>query len=601
MTTDSPVSTAYTTYHKGAHVNTNHKAHADGLVHFDHATEPLYGAETTYQENPELYQTEWVPKINAYRQAIVDAIPKEYLVPQELLAGVDLDNDNFNATLIPAKVLDEESLKITESTATELVAKIASGEYTSVQVTTAFIKRATIAHQLTNCGMEILFKEGLARAKELDEIFAKTGKTVGPLHGLPVSLKEHYYFKGRVTTGGYVCNLTNVTPEHGVTTLTLEELGAVFYIRTSNPQSLMHLCSYNNITGRTRNPWNTSLSPGGSSSGEGAISGMKAAPLSVGTDIGGSIRAPAAFCGGFGLKPTTHRISMAGGVGGGEAAYNTIKEGVGCSMGPMANSVEDLELFMKAYLDSEPWVAKDQQLIPVPWREVPVPKPQELTIGIVYDDGVVKPHPPVVRALKEVAAKLKAAGVNVVEWESYEVYQVAEICNVLYDYDGNYSSLKKFSTSGEPLAELTKHALKFGKGDYSLSVREANFYVNSRESYRQKYQDLFNSRGVDFLIAPTYVGTAPKPNTVHYWGYTSLWNLLDQTCVTFPSRVFADKNIDVKDVDYKPRNEHEEYEYNLYDAEKSHGSPVGLTLVGRRYTEEKALKAMKVIDEIISA
>lgn len=595
-------STPTTTYYKGQHVNTNNKAHLDGLVYFDHSKELLLGPETTYQDDPELYQTKWMPKIQAYRQAIVDALPEEYLLPEDILAGVDLDNDNFNATLVPAKVLDQETLSITESTATELVSKLESGEYSAVQVTTAFIKRATIAHQLTNCGMEILFKEGLRRAKELDNHFAKTGgKVVGPLHGLPISLKEHFNYKGHVTHGGYVSNLDNLTPEHGVTPLILEELGAVFYIRTSEPQSLMHLCSYNNITGRTRNPWNTSLSPGGSSSGEGAISGMKAAPLSVGTDIGGSIRSPAAFCGGFGLKPSTNRISMAGGVGGGANAYHTYKEGINCAMGPMANAVEDLELFMKAYIGTEPWEDKDQHLLPVPWREVPLPKAEELTIGIVYDDGVVKPHPPVVRALKEVASKLQAAGIKVIEWESFEVYQCAEICNALYNFDGNYATLRKFAAAGEPLAPLTKHCLRFGKGDYTLSARETNFYVNSREAYRQKYHDLFNSRGVDFLIAPTYVGTAPKPDTVKYWGYTSLWNMLDQTCVTFPTGVFADKSIDLKDKTYKARNEYEEYEYGLYDAEKFHGSPVGLTLVGRRYTEEKALKAMKVIDNILTA
>ena len=566
-------------------------------VQFDHKTERLVSKEpTAYKGDQERYERDWVPLIDAYIKARDDAIPKEYLVPEELLPEGDLDTADFNATEVPAKILDPKSLAITELTAVELAKKIKEKELSAVQVLTAFIKRATIAHQLTNCAMDIFFEDGLKRAQELDSYYETTGQLVGPLHGIPLSLKEHYNYKGRVTHAGYVSLLGNVSPEFSLTNQILYDLGAVFYIRTSEPQCLMHLDSINNITGRARNAYKISMSPGGSSSGEGALIGMKGSPLGVGSDIGGSIRSPSAFNGIWGLKPSNKIISLDGVIAAPEDTYNEI---IGGSLGPMANSPEDLELFMSAYASKKPWT-KDVACLPLEWRELETPKPSELTIGICYDDGVVKPHPPVLRALKEVEQKLRAAGVNIVTWEPHRVYEAVEIAYTAYTADGNYAAVNRLAVSGEPLAPLTDYFLRMGKGDRGLTAVEQQFYTNSREVLRQEYLELFNKRGVDFVLAPTYVGVAPKPSTVKYWGYTALWNLLDYTCVTFPSGVFASKELDIPE-EIQPRNEYEAYEYGLYDADKADGLPVGLTLAGRRYTEEDALKAGIVVRDALKA
>lgn len=564
-------------------------------IFIDHTQEPLLSELSAYKPNLELFEKEWVPKIKAYNDNITKAIPKEYLAPSTLLPD-DLDKTPFNAMGIPKTVLDEKTFEITELSAPEIASKIAAKELTASETILAFIKRASLAHQLTHCAMEILFEEGIKRAKELDEYQAKTGKTVGPLHGVPISLKEHYDFEGHVTHAGYVSLLDNVSEKFSLTSQILYASGAVFYIRTTEPQSLMHMDSINNITGRGRNPHKTTMSPGGSSSGEGAIVAIGGSVLGVGSDIGGSIRGPAAFNGVWGLKPTSKRISLIGVVA---ASDDTYCESILPVLGPLSSSVDGLELFMKAYMAKNPWES-DQQLVPLPWREEPVPKPSELTIGIIYDDGVVKPHPPIIRALKEVEEKLKAAGVNVVSWKPHRVYEAVEVANAAYSADGNYAVFHRLEKSGEPLAPLSEHYLQVGKGDKGLTTVENQFYAHTREELRQEYLQLFNERGVDFLIGPTYVGTAPKPSQIKYWGYTSLWNILDSTCVTFPSGVFADKEKDIMDESYKARNTYEEIEHGFYDAEASDGLPVGLSLIGRRYTEEKALKAAKVVSEIIS-
>ena len=146
---------------------------------------------TKNTEDPLLFET-FKPKIQAYKNELTAGILDEYKLPEDMIPskfGVDV-------TKIPPKVLSENELEITESTGTVLEKRLQAGELTAVEVFEAFAKRATAAHQLTNCAMQLFMKEGLERAKSLDKYFQETGKTVGPLHGLPVSLKEHYMYKG---------------------------------------------------------------------------------------------------------------------------------------------------------------------------------------------------------------------------------------------------------------------------------------------------------------------------------------------------------------------------------------------------------------------
>jgi amidase len=138
----------------------------------------------------------------------------------------------------------------------------------------------------------------------------------------------------------------------------------------------------NNITGKTSNPHNLTLSAGGSSGGEGVSLGFKASALGVGTDIGGSIRAPAAFNGVYGLRPSAGRLSLWGfkGAGFGQESCKPV-------IGPLTGSVEDIDLWMKSVLDQKPWIV-DPDLVPLGWR--PVEKPKTFTVGLLTDDGYVQ-------------------------------------------------------------------------------------------------------------------------------------------------------------------------------------------------------------------
>jgi amidase len=173
-------------------------------------------------------------------------------------------------------------------------------------------------------------------------------------YSIPISLKKLHSYASHVTHASFVSTLDSITPDFALTPQILYDLGAVFYIRTDQPQTLMQFDNCNNINfRRCKNAYNTSASPGGTFSGEGALLGMRGSPLGLGSGIGGSIRGPAAFNGAWGLKSTTKRLSLVGVL---SAADDFYGDGITPVVGPMANSVDDLELFMKSYLSKEPGI-----------------------------------------------------------------------------------------------------------------------------------------------------------------------------------------------------------------------------------------------------
>lgn len=308
------------------------------------------------------------------------SIPKEYLLPEDKLPPKD-QNDVLN---VPRNsgILTDEEIRMTEQDVPQLLEAYRSKTWTVRQVVTAFLKQAVIVNQLTNFATEFLTDEALARADELDAHLARTGQLAGPLHGIPVSLKEQLALAGRVNHGGFVSLISNPPPPEDAHLARLfRAAGAVLHVRTSVPQSLMHLDCENNIIGRTLNPRHLLLSPGGSSGGEGVSVGAACSVLGIGTDIGGSVRVPAAFNACYGLRPTALRVPVLGqtGISGGQESIRGVA-------GPLARSVEGLEIWMRSVLEQEPW-EHETTLMPVPWRADVKLAPGEFTVGVMWDDG----------------------------------------------------------------------------------------------------------------------------------------------------------------------------------------------------------------------
>ncbi|KAH4036751.1 amidase [Parastagonospora nodorum] len=492
-----------------------------------------------------------------------------------------------NAMNIPGKLLDPSLLAITDSPPEVLIRSLAAGEVSAVVVTTAFLQRAVIAHSLTNCVTELLPDRALSRAKELDDFFALHKRPIGPLHGLPISVKEHIGFAGLRCTTGYVSHWDVISKEDAHILQVLHDAGAVFHCRTTVPQTMMHLETDSNLYGVTTNPYNASLTSGGSSGGEGALVALRGSCLGIGSDVGGSIRSPAANCGIYGLKPTAFRLPTDG-----WGYMMAGADSVETVLGPLSTSLSGLKLFMKTIIDSEPWLT-EPALIPMPWRDYDLPRDHRpLKVGVLWHDGVVRPHPPITRALKAVTDRLKETGSEVVEFTPHLHDEAWAILSSLYYPDGGEADDDDIAKSGEPWRPLSEWIIKDNPCVKRLSVGELTYWYEEREAYRKEYALHWNKYGIDALLCPVGPGVAPKHNTAKYWSYTSQWNLLDYPGVVFPV-CKVDKTVDRWEDDTKPLSGHDEDNRKLWDPEEFHGAPVGLQIVGRRFEDEKILRILE--------
>ena len=505
----------------------------------------------------------------------------------------------LDRTDVPKYLLATEEIVITQSAPEDLVASLASGRYTSTTVTTAFLRRAGLAQALANCVTELLPERAIARAKFLDDYLSKHGKPIGPLHGLPISVKEHVGMKDLGLNAGFVSWWDHKGEDDALVLKILWNAGCVFYARTTQPQTLMHLETSNNLYGETVNPFNSQLTSGGSSGGEGALIALRGSCLGLGTDIGGSIRSPSANCGLYGLRPSSYRIPF-----GGVATTMGGQEQIVPVLGPLSTSLEGVKLFMKTVINGKPWL-NEPSLVPFPWRDqksyLTEPSGKRVKVGVMWHDGVVKPHPPVMRALQEVVDKLKnMRSVEIVEWKPYKHDEAWSIISNMYFCDGGQEETAAIEASGEPWRPLSKFILKDNPCVKKLTVDELWHWTMKRESYRTEYAKIWNDSAtgtsetgelegmVDVILCPVGPGPAPPLDCARYWSYTAQWNLLDYPALVFPVTK-VDLTKDVVDQDYRPMNGKDEYNHQLWESgfEKYKGAPVSLQLVGRRYEDEK--------------
>ncbi|OCK79572.1 putative glutamyl-tRNA amidotransferase subunit A [Lepidopterella palustris CBS 459.81] len=502
----------------------------------------------------------------------------------------------LNVTELPKQILTARHISITETEPEALVSKMASGELSATEVTKAFLQRAGLAQKLTNCITELLPTTALARAAYLDTYLSTHNKPIGPLHGLPISVKEHIGMEGLSLNAGFISWHSNTSPSNAHILDILLAAGAVLYVRTTQPQTLMHLETSSNYYGATVNPFNRALTSGGSSGGEGALVGLRGSCLGIGTDIGGSIRSPAANCGVYGLRPTSYRLPMQG-----FGATMLGQEQIVPVVGPLSTSLGGVKLFMKTLIDAKPWL-REPSLLPFPWREdaqLPLTAQggKKLKVAVLWDDGVVKPHPPILRALRAVVDKLKDVdGVEVAEWTPYQHDYAWTIISSLYFCDGGREESAAIAASNEPWRPLSRFILTDNPLVKPLSVREVWDWTLKREEYRAAYSQLWDD--VDVILCPVGPGAAPPLDCARYWGYTSQWNLLDYPSLVFPVTK-VDVEVDAVEEGYRPRNEKDRYNYELYEPTKYVNAPVSLQLVGRRYEDEKVVEALEYIKEKI--
>lgn len=516
-------------------------------------------------------------------------------IPPEWILKSPPSEDVVNVMNVPYEcgIMTENELSLTEKDATELIGLLAKQEITSYELTLAFCKRAAIAQQLLNCLTEIFFDEALERAKELDDIIKRTGKPVGPYHGLPFSIKDQFQIKGKDTSAGFVSWVGNIAAEDAGVVDVLRKAGAVFYVKTNNPQTLMHLETNSNIFGRTLNPFNRKLSPGGSSGGEGALVGFRGSPIGLGSDGGGSIRVPAGCVGAYGHRITDHRISLEG-----CALPNTGCESSPVVPGPICRSARDNEYFFKVMIESEPWT-RDPAVIRNTWRTVP--EPEKIKIGYFVDDKVVAPHAPVRRGMEKLIKTLSEdPKFELVEFEPLNHGVGYDIIRSLYYMDGGKKNWEAMDATGEPYLPLTEWVLKESHAK-SLSMIEGWDLVHQRDVFRKEYLTHWNTKypDVDFILCPWSHGVAPRHDTSRYWGYSAIWNILDYPSIVFPTGDTADPKIDTAINEQVRTNEFDADMQAVYSPSAYEFAPICAQLVSPKFYDEELFAALRVIERAL--
>ncbi|KAJ7101415.1 amidase signature domain-containing protein [Mycena belliarum] len=545
------------------------------------------------------------PSILAWPQVALDArAARDARIPESLRlapaftakysTGADVRAAAAECGLLTA---DELAITSLDQDASQILERIKRKELTAVQVVTAFAKRAAIAHQLLCCLTDFFMEKALVRAKELDDYYEKTGNLVGPLHGLPISIKDHIHLAGHHATAGFSGDiLLPLKTENGLLAQIMYDAGGVFYCRTNLPQAIMHLETYS-FWGQVLNPYNTGLTPGGSSGGCSALIAFGGSPLSIGSDIGGSLRSPAAACGIWTLKPTTLRVPKGVGT---TSLYGA--DSIVATFGPLCRSLRDMNLWFSVVLGTEPWL-KEYNLIPIPWSIPTAPRWSGLggriRVGVMWHDGVVLPQPPMRRALKMLVDTLKKDdSFEIVDYEPYKHLEAGELAHELYFVDGGKRVRERAAVTGEPILPLTEWIITLPSvKDHTIhELWELNV---RRETLRAEYLAHYNAQNVDVVLCPSGPGPAPALGTSKYWGYTNTWNFVDYPAAVFPTGLHAKPEIDVADAPRAYMSEPDAEISEAYIPATFAGAPLTLQLVARRFQDELVVKALQEISKVL--
>ncbi|TKY90144.1 hypothetical protein EX895_000142 [Sporisorium graminicola] len=583
--------------------------------------------------------------------------------------------------------LAQHDLEILSSDIAGITSSIQARRWTATQVLCAYVRATRRAQLRTNCLTEVFIDQALQRAAELDAHFAKTGQLVGPLHGVPLSLKDTFAYKNVHTTLGF----TTWIAKPAETTISAvpaicEHLGAVLFVKTNIPQTMMTFESINPVFGTTISPYSPHHTSGGSSGGEGALLACDGSVAGVGTDIAGSLRIPAHHTGIYTVKPSPGRWSYNG-----QCDFGKGFESIVPVAGPMCRSAADLEAFfvevarqhlpkwlraprdknnpavLQEAVENDEVMAKfnlgdahtaivlnEAWLNPLGMAKA---RGTPIRIGYVVGDGIYRTTPACYRAIHECVTGLqnkytdKQIQLVEIEPSKLQTLEVMRIFLRLLTADG-YRNIERYTGPDKIISQLqlpirlsriprwlsaiivfflryivrdpiyAELAASAGR----LSTAQHADVLERRERFVDKWNHaMWHDLALDALIAPTQACPAvPHGGAIHnsaMAGSTVLYNITKASVAVLPVlRVDAARDShmesDYANVALDQNKEFDRWAADrswgatsrvcnfmlyrtAYDAKKMHGLPVGVQVVTKPYTEEKAIGIMRLVDDAL--
>ncbi|QCF27093.1 amidase [Hydrocarboniclastica marina] len=519
----------------------------------------------------------------------------------------------MTATSKPAEFSVPEAKPSTHLSAVEIARRIAAGETTAVAVVEEHIARIQAVNKILNAVVVECFDAARADARDVDERRAR-GETLPPLAGVPVTIKECLDVAGTASTFGLPSRANHRAEADEIHIARLRAAGAILLGKTNVSQCLIYTEADNPLYGRTLNPWNLDRTPGGSSGGESAIIAAGGSALGLGTDIGGSVRIPAHFCGLASLKPTSGRLDDPG-----KYSVPVGQRAIPSQVGILARHVEDVALGL-TIANGDPDPCDPARSVIPDWSGVDVSK---LRIAFYTDDGTFKVAPAVRRAVNEAAEILRAAGAEVTEWMPPRVPDAMTLFNRILTADGlagvrNILADNPRAPQIQQLLRVTKIPERLGNGlrqvlrglgqttmatnlEAVTAATAAQYWrnVETQLDYQEAFADAMaraDGGPFDLILAPpcslpAYLHGATR-DLLTGGGYLTLYNLLGYPAGVVPmTRVRAEEETERKPgLDYIKK-------LAQRIERGSAGLPVGVQVVAKPWEEHRALAVMRTLEK----
>lgn len=495
----------------------------------------------------------------------------------------------------------------------EICDLIQKREITSFEIVEALYKQYNKHQNQINAVAINLFEEAFTTAKQYDELAAKD-IFVGPLHGLPISIKENIDIKGFATTLGIKDSRITSAKEDAEIVKILKSLGAIIICKSNVPEGLIPMDCNNSVYGQTFNPWNKDFVTGGSSSGEAALIASGQSFLGIGTDLGGSIRFPAAFCGIAGFKPTRNALPRKG-------VFSVIRgqNVIVGDLGPMARKVDDL-IFMMDNLYKHKFFENSSRKLLNPELKIQDCNISKMKIGYYTYDGFIKAAPALEHVVEESIEILRSLGAEVVEIPCNNQKEIIKRYLSISTADGQKTFLERFKLQKKPipqmrnmfrLAKLSNTSisiltsiLKIGRenrlSEVITQVKKKTVYefwkmTDEIEYYKQEEMDFFKENKLDAIICPasalTSVLRGLEGEMSIIFSYFGRYNVLG-----FPAGVVPMRKVNKDELVYTDIKDRL-YRRMAKSTLKSEGMPVGVQVVANQNNDYKALYIMKLLEE----
>jgi amidase len=420
-----------------------------------------------------------------------------------------------------AEAATEAGNDITQKSASELARAIRSKQLSSKAVVEAHLARIAEVNPKLNAIVQLTADSARKEADEADAALAR-GEIKGPLHGVPMTIKDTLETTGVICTGGTKGRANYVPKADATAVARLRAAGAIFLGKTNVPELAGAVETDNLVYGRTNNPYDLTRTPGGSSGGEAAIISSCGSPLGLGTDAGGSIRIPAHFCGLAAIKPTSGRVPRTGQFPQPMGARAPVFH-----VSLIARHVEDLALALPIISGPD---FRDHSIVGMPLLDPKAVTLGGLKLAFFEDDGLASPTREIAAAVRDSARAFADAGVKVEEKRTPDAEKAATVYHDMSRGDGGAGTRAFLKSIGsDPISPLFEKALTYSVAPAMANTTDAlaafvrwDLFRNSMLRFMENYDAVLSA------VAPFPAllhGTSFDEQNRKGFGYSQMYNL----------------------------------------------------------------------------